>query len=532
MADMIRRKQSIYPNGIFSFSKLRESGSVYIDKTDLVYALSKEHCTFLSRPRRFGKSLLCSTIQAYFEGKKDLFQGLKIMDLEQEWNAFPVLHFCVSSLKDKPIELMADALGLLLSPYEELYGRNENEVTPGARFSGVIHRAYKKTGKRVVVIVDEYDAPMLAYLNDDVRLAEVRQIMQEFYQTIKDCDAEEQFVFITGITKFSQLSIFSTINNLTNISMDEKYATICGITESELHEFMDADVDILAEKMNVSKQEAYIELKNMYDGYHFCEESEDVYNPFSLMNAFYHKRLRSFWYASGTPSFLINEIKRCNTDVLRYDGAKARETEFDLPTESMNSVLPLMYQAGYLTIKDYNPQSHIYTLGIPNAEVKAGLMENLLPILNGTNEASNASYATQIIDCLSEGNIDKMMEWLQAFLASIPYMQHGKDALKSLERLEALYQRDLYVFFSGMSAQVQVETMMADGRVDMVMHIGDYIFVFEFKVRASASSALEQINTKKYYEPWRPLQRKIVKCGVLFDVTDRTLKDWEYEYVE
>ena len=526
------REPSSYPNGIFSFEKLRELDCVYVDKTAYIYELAKDRCVFLSRPRRFGKSLLCSTLKAYFEGRKDLFRGLNICSLEHDWNVYPVIHLSISSLKDKPIELMSSALELLLAPYEEMYGSNENEITPGSRFAGIIHRAYNKTGKRVVVIIDEYDAPMLSYLDDDVRLAKVRQIMQEFYQTIKDCDAEEHFVFITGITKFSQLSIFSTINNLTNITMDDRYASLCGITEKELHSVLDGDVEMLADKMNVTKQEMYAELKHMYDGYHFCEDSEDIYNPYSLMRCFYHRRLQSYWYASGTPTFLLNEIKKRDADILKYDGAKARETEFDLPTESMNSLLPLMYQAGYLTIKDYNPPTGIYVLGIPNAEVKAGLMENVLPVLNGTNSAENASYATQIIDSLSDGNIDKMMEWLQAFLSSIPYMQQGKDVLADVAKLEALYQRDLYVFFSGMSAQVQVETMMADGRVDMVMHISDYIFIFEFKVRSSAKLALEQINKKLYFEPWRPVQRKIVKCGVLFDVHDRTLKDWKYEVVK
>lgn len=488
---------------------------------------------FLSRPRRFGKSLLCSTLKAYFEGRKELFEGLKIMELEQEWKKYPVFRFDISMLKDMPIDLMPSGLGFQLRWYENVYGApNPDETTPGKRFAGLIRRAREQTGVPAVVIIDEYDAPMLTHMHDEEHKSQVRKILQEFYQTLKSCDDDERFVFITGITKFSQMSIFSTLNNLSNITMNRKYASVCGITESELHDVFDIDVEMLADEYNVSKEEMYAQLKNKYDGYHFIEKTEDIYNPYSLLLAFYHVRLDSYWFASGTPTFILEEFRRCNTDILSLDGAEAEAEEFDQPTEFMVKPMPLLYQAGYLTIKDYDPESFTYTLGLPNAEVRGGLMKNILPIVNGTQREDNMSYATIIRSSLAKGNYDRAKTALQSFLLSIPYMQQGKDVLQDLAKYEALYQRDLYIFFSGMSATVQCEVMMATGRVDLVMRMGSKVYVCEFKVNANAESALDQIDRNRYYEPWRAVQRKIVKVGARFDVKERTLKDWNVEELD
>lgn len=533
MPDKKYRRAAEYPCGIADFPDLRNRGCVYVDKTDLVYEMAQTKFVFLSRPRRFGKSLLCSTLKAYFEGRKELFEGLKIMELETEWKQYPVLHFSISALKDKPIEHMTPTLESQLHEYEAVYGeRLPEDSTPGARFKGLIKRAHQQTGLPAVVIIDEYDAPMLTHIHDEEHKAQVRKILQEFYQTIKECDADERFVFITGITKFSQMSIFSTLNNLSNITMNEHYAPICGVTESELHDIFDIDIQMLADKYKVSKEEMYAQLKNKYDGYHFVEDSEGIYNPYSLLLAFFHRKLDSYWFASGTPSFILEEFKRCNSNLLDLDGAEAEVEEFDQPTEFMVKPLPLLYQAGYLTIKDYDPISFTYTLGLPNAEVRGGLMKNILPIVNGTLLEDNLSYATIIRSSLAKGNYDRAKMGLQSFLSSIPYMQQGKDELKDLAKYEALYQRDLYIFFSGMSATVQCEVMMATGRVDLVMRMGDKVYVCEFKVSANAKSAIEQINKNMYYEPWRAIQRKIVKIGARFDVKERTLKDWNVEELE
>lgn len=524
------RRAAEYPCGIADFPDLRSRGCVYVDKTDLVYEMAQTKFVFLSRPRRFGKSLLCSTLKAYFEGRKELFEGLKIMELETEWKKYPVLHFSISSLKDMPIELMPSGLGFQLKWYEEIYGEpGPDETTPGKRFAGLIQRARQQTGMPAVVIIDEYDAPMLTHMHDEVHKAQVRKILQEFYQTLKDYDEYERFVFITGITKFSQLSIFSTINNLSNITMNDHYASICGITESELHDVFDIDIEMLADKYKVSKEEMYAQLKNKYDGYHFVEDSEDIYNPYSLLLAFFNRKPESYWFASGTPTFILDEFRRCNTDILALDGAEAEAEEFDQPTESLENPLPLLYQAGYLTIKDFDLDTFTYTLGLPNAEVRGGIMKNILPIVNGTKGPENLSYATIIRKSLAKGNYDRAKTALQSFLLSIPYMQQGKDELKDLAKYEALYQRDLYIFFSGMSATVQCEVMMATGRVDLVMRMGDKVYVCEFKVSASAKSAIDQIDSNRYYEPWRAIQRKIVKIGARFDVKERTLKDWTVE---
>lgn len=521
------RRPAEYPCGIADFPDLRNRGCVYVDKTDLVYDMAQTKFVFLSRPRRFGKSLLCSTLKAYFEGRKILFEGLKIMELEHEWKQYPVFRFDISLLKDMPIELMASGLEAQLRYYEDVYGDpREDDKTPGKRFAGLIQRARQQTGLPAVVIIDEYDAPMLTYMHDEVHKSQVRKILQEFYQVLKACEEDEHFVFITGITKFSQMSIFSTINNLSNITMDKRFSSICGITESELHDVFGIDVEMLADEYNVSKEEMYATLKNKYDGYHFVEKSEDIYNPYSLLRAFFHKKLDSYWFASGTPTFILEEFRRCNTDILALDGAEAESEEFDQPTEFLVKPLPLLYQAGYLTIKGYDPISFTYTLGLPNAEVRGGLMKNILPIVNGTHLEDNMSYATIIRSSLAKGNYDRAKTALQSFLLSIPYLQQGKNKLKELAKYEALYQRDMYIFFSGMSAIVQCEVMMATGRVDMVMRMGDKVYVCEFKVSASAKSALDQIDSNRYYEPWRAVQRKIVKIGARFDVEKKSLEDW------
>jgi len=313
--------------------------------------------------------------------------------------------------------------------------------------------------------------------------------------------------------------------------MDRRYSSLCGISESELHDVFDIDVQMLADDSGVCKDEMYAKLKLMYDGYHFCRDSEDIYNPFSILRAFIHREIGPYWFDSGTPTFLINELKKSGANIISYDGLAASSEDFDQPTEAMKSPLPLLYQAGYLTIKGYNAISSNYTLGIPNSEVKAGLMRNMLPIVSGTKPAENASYANMVLENLSKGEYDKAMGCVQSFLSSIPYVQQGKKYLKDLATREALYQRDLYIFFSGLAARVQCETMMAEGRTDMVMYLGDKIFIFEFKISSSAKSALEQIDRHRYYEPWRSSQRTLVKCGARFDVTTRTLKEWKFEEV-
>lgn len=366
--------ERIYPVGIQTFSDIIKRGCVYVDKTDLIYKLTKKYkYVFLSRPRRFGKSLLSTTLHSYFAGEKDLFKGLAIEGLEKDWTEYPVLHFDMSTFKNCNLKDLQSKFNYKLSEYESIWGNNPESETPGDRFKNLIISAKEQTGKPVIIIIDEYDAPLLDVLHNEDRLAEIRTIIQEFYAPIKANDEYIRFAFITGITKFSQLSIFSAINNLANISMDPEFAAICGITKEELTTTLNQDIELMAEHNGVSKEEMARMLQENYDGYHFTRNSPDIFNPFSLMRALASGEIEDYWFASGTSTYLINQMQRFKTDVTELDNVFAFSSSFDRPTEKMSNALPLLYQSGYLTIKGYDPLSKGYYLGIPNKEVRAGL---------------------------------------------------------------------------------------------------------------------------------------------------------------
>jgi hypothetical protein len=370
---MERRK---YPVGIQTFSRLRREGYVYVDKTDLVWQLVNENNPFLffARPRRFGKSLLASTLHSFFAGEKELFEGLKIEHEDWDWKAYPVLHLDLSVVKELPsAELLSSRLMLLFKPFTEIYGYDPDENTPGGVLSGLIHRAYKQTGLQVVIIIDEYDAPLLKSLHDEEVLEQKRTVLQELYSPLKACEQYIKRCFITGITKFSQLSIFSTINNISTITMLPKYAALCGITEEELSTTLAPDVALLAEANNCMPEEMHQQLKMRYDGYRFSRVSPEIYNPFSLFKAFDSGEIGNYWFDSGTPSFLIRQMQKFHTDITSLDRLEAASSAFDVPTEAMEDALPLLYQSGYLTIKDYERESQTYTLAIPNQDVRATL---------------------------------------------------------------------------------------------------------------------------------------------------------------
>lgn len=368
--------ERIYPVGIQTFSDIIKRGCVYVDKTDLIYKLTKKYkYVFLSRPRRFGKSLLSTTLHSYFAGEKDLFKGLAIEGLEKDWTEYPILHFDMSTFKNCNLKDLQSKFNYKLSEYESIWGNNPESETPGDRFKNLIISAKEQTGKPVIIIIDEYDAPLLDVLHNEDRLAEIRTVIQEFYAPIKANDEYIRFAFITGITKFSQLSIFSAINNLANISMDPEFAAICGITKEELTTTLNQDIELMAEHNGVSKEEMARMLQENYDGYHFTRNSPDIFNPFSLMRALASGEIEDYWSASGTSTYLINQMQRFKTDVTELDNVFAFSSSFDRPTEKMSDALPLLYQSGYLTIKGYDPLSKGYYLGIPNKEVRAGLME-------------------------------------------------------------------------------------------------------------------------------------------------------------
>ena len=377
----MEQQQKFYPVGIQTFSEIIGKNYLYIDKTGYVYRMthSASKYMFLSRPRRFGKSLLASTLHSYFEGRKELFKGLVIEKLETEWMSYPVFHFDMSLAKHVDRERLESMLNIQLYRYEEIYGRLDGEVMLNDRLTGLIQRAYQQTGKQVVVLIDEYDAPLLDVMHEDKNLPILRNVMRNFYSPLKACDPYLRYVFLTGITKFSQLSIFSELNNIKNISMDEPYAAICGITEEEIKEQMSYDLGLLAEKMQITRDEVLAKLKENYDGYHFTWPSPDIYNPFSLFNAFNDGKFNSYWFGSGTPTYLIEMLNKFGVLPSEIGGIEAVAAEFDAPTERMTNITPLLYQSGYITIKGYDSVFDIYTLDIPNKEVRIGWMRNLIP---------------------------------------------------------------------------------------------------------------------------------------------------------
>ena len=521
-------KRRKYPIGIQTFSEIVNKGYVYVDKTDLVWQMADyAKFIFLARPRRFGKSLLSSTLHSYFAGERELFEGLKIMELEEEWKQYPVFHFDLSGAKHLPIQGVKDELSRLLAPYEEAYGHSDNETSPGMKMAGLVERAYKQTGMQVVIIIDEYDAPLLDVLHDDQRLHDMREVMQEFYQRLKMLDPMLKFCFITGITKFSQLSIFSTINNLMNVTMDPKFAAICGITEYELTTTLHEDIRLLAERNDLTYEEMHAKLKLQYDGYHFSRKSEEVYNPYSLVKAFLSGEVGNYWFDSGTPAFLIRQMQHFRTDITALDSMEAPATAFDKPTEAMPSALPLLYQSGYLTIKDYDRDTATYTLGIPNQEVRIGYTEGLLPTYIGLDSADvQMGFALKFWRALKKDDINQAMREMQTYLAGIPYVEGFKRKLEEVSNVEGFYEYTFYLVFSMLNVYVRTQVKCAGGRADVVVFMPDAIYVIELKVNGTAAEALQQINDKDYARPYEQDGRRIVKIGVNFSIVSKSIEDW------
>ncbi len=521
-----------YPVGIQTFSEIINNGYVYIDKTDLMWRMTRlSKYIFLSRPRRFGKSLLTTTLCSFFEGRRDLFEGLKVMDLEKEWKKYPVLHIDVSMAKAQENEKeLRGALLLQLKPYFKKYGDDPSETTPGKAFSGLIRRAYEQNGFQVVVVIDEYDAPLLEVLHEDERLEGYRRVMQEFYQCLKANEAMIRFCFITGITKFPQPSAFSCFNNITNISLDPQFAAICGITGEEIDTQMKPDVERLAERYKCTAQEMREMLRQTYDGYHFSEESPDIYNPFSLMKAFNQLRLTNWWFESGTPSYLIRQMRRFRTDITKLDGLEAPASAFDQPTENMRNALPLLYQSGYMTIKDYDPQGEIFTLGLPNKEVRVGFTEGLLPAISGIEGSDvQAGFAVRFWRALRADDTDLALRELQAYLEELPYVEGFKKKLEEVSTAEGFYEWSFYLIFSMLNVYVQTQVKCARGKADMVVFMPDTIYVMELKINGTAQDALDQINDRGYALRYATDGRRIVKAGIGFSVEKRAMTDYIIE---
>ena len=511
------------PLGVQTFEKVILEDLLYVDKTQYIYSLAQNYkYVFLSRPRRFGKSLLASTLHSYFAGKKELFKGLAIERLETEWAEHPVLHFDMSLGKHMGKEQLERFLGERLAFEERKYGIENPAKDINDRLTNLIAIAFEKTGRKVVVIIDEYDAPLLDVVHEDELLPQLRQVMRNFYSPLKACDPYLRFVFLTGITKFSQMSIYSDLNNLTNISMDEEYAGICGITEEELTAQLADYVEAIAESQGKTHEEALRQLKQNYDGYHFSWPSPDIFNPFSLLNALSDKRVGSYWFASGTPTYLIEMMRKFGVAPSQIGRTRAMASAFDAPTERMTSLIPLLYQSGYTTIKDYNPISGLYTLDIPNNEIRIGLMESLLPYyVQGSVGETGLVGIAKIYRALRLDGLDGMLRQLQQFLLTVPYCENTN--------YEGHYQQMLYVIFSLLGRYVDVEVRTATGRVDMVMQAFGKLYLFELKLNRSAAAAMQQINLNDYPARFSQCGLPIVKVGINFDTATRTLSDWVIE---
>ena len=528
MEQMMRK----YPVGIQTFSEIIREGYLYVDKTDLVWQLAHyAKFIFMSRPRRFGKSLLTSTFESYFRGDKDLFRGLKIMQLEKEWTQYPVLHLDLSVAKGQDdAEGLRETLMWMMKPLTEVYGRENDETTPGKLLTGLIHRAMENTGKQVAVIIDEYDAPLLDVLHSQATLDAMRKVMQEFYVPLKANEAYIKFCFITGITKFSQLSIFSTINNLKNVSLLPRFATICGFTEQEVKTVFKEDIEAMAKDFKLTPEAMYAKIKFKYDGYHFACSAEAVFNPFSLLNALGDRLLKNYWFASGTPTFLIKQLQHFHTDITSLDSLDVPESAFDQPTENMKDALPLLYQSGYLTIKDYDPDTEAYYLAIPNQEVRVGYIYGLLPTYTGLNSGDvQIGFAAKFWKALKQGDINLAMQHMQAYLAGVPYVEGFKQKLAEAKTKEGFYEYTFYLIFSMLNVYVRTQVKVAGGRVDMVIFMPDTIYVMELKVGDSARHALEQIDARGYAKPYLTDIRQVVKVGIRFDADKHTVDEWEVE---
>ena len=515
----------LYPIGMQTFSEIREEDFLYVDKTEYIYRMTHTSGKyfFLSRPRRFGKSLLVSTMQSYFEGKKELFKGLAVDKLEKEWTEYPVLHFDMSGGKHMEPEQLELYLGYILEDQEKEWGINEPRIGANNRLIDLINTAYEKSGKQVVVLIDEYDAPMLDVAHEKEQLDVLRNIMRNFFSPLKYSEAKLRFVFLTGITKFSQVSIFSELNNITNVSMDDEYAGICGITKEELLENMSDDIDMLADALGYSREMMIAKLKENYDGYHFSKKSPDVFNPYSLLNCFSKKELGAFWFSSGTPTYLINMLRQFGVLPTDIAPTEAVSSSFNAPTENMKTITPLLYQSGYVTIKEYDPETRIYTLDIPNKEIKVGLFDNLLPnYVDGVSaERGNVAIAKMAL-LIGKRNMDGALHLLQDFLGTVPYC--------NVTNYEGHYQQMLYIIFTLLTNYlVDVEVHTPRGRVDIVLLTKTDLYVVELKLNKSAQAAMQQINLKNYRQRFALCGLPITKVGINFDSTQGTIEDWVIE---
>ncbi len=511
----------LYPIGIQNFEDLRLNEYAYVDKTHHIYRLaSTGKYYFLSRPRRFGKSLLMSTIEAYFKGKKELFEGLALEKLEKDWIEYPVLHLDLNGSSYRSKEVIDEVLNENLSKWEKLYGVVPISKDHGLRFQNVIDAACEKTGRQVVILVDEYDKPIVNNLLDKELSDYYKSVLQGFYSVIKSKGEQTKFCLLTGVSKIGKLSVFSTLNNLTDISLNPDYADICGISEAELKEYFDESVGELASYNELSKEECYGKLKKMYDGYHFCEYSKGMYNPFSLLNTFYAKMFRDYWFDTGTPTLLVNVMKQTSFDVTTLsDNVVVTVEDLNGMQDIVNKPVPLFFQTGYLTIKDYDKEFNEYTLGFPNDEVKIGFLRFIYSYYVPVNPAEGNTTTSKLARALRAGKPEEFMTILESLFANTTYQIQGN--------AEKNFQYAMYIIMELLGEYVQAERATSNGRIDLLLLTKDYIYIVEVKIDNTADAALQQIEEKGYVKPFVNDPRKIFKIGVSFSTENRRIEDWK-----
>lgn len=514
----------LYPIGMQTFSEIREEDFLYVDKTEYIYRMTHTSGKyfFLSRPRRFGKSLLVSTMQSYFEGEKELFKGLAIEKLEKEWTKYPVLHFSLAGGKHMEKDQLVRYLLYILKVNEEKFGIVNESPDPNVRMLNLIKTVYEQTGQKVVVLIDEYDAPLLDVVHEDTSLGVLREVMRNFYSPLKDSDRMLRFVFLTGITKFSQLSIFSELNNITNVSMHQEYAGICGITKEDLLDKFDEDIDVLAGRLGLTHEQALSKLKENYDGYHFTWPSSDIFNPYSLLNCLAEGQMNSYWFGSGTPTYLLNMMRKYDfTPIDLGEQMDASKDDFDAATETMTTIMPLLYQSGYITIKNYDPETELYTLALPNKEVRIGLYRSMLPYYLAAKSAMCNTTVAKMSSLINKGNMDGALQLLKTFWETVPYCDNTD--------YEGHYQQTMYIIFALLTNfRILVEQHTFRGRTDITMETKDTIYVIELKFNKSAQEALDQINNKHYADAFALRDKTVEKIGMNFMIDeDKTIVlDW------
>ena len=518
--DFLKR---LYPIGIQTFEKIRNGNYLYIDKTEYVYRMahSDSNYIFLSRPRRFGKSLLISTLEAYFQGKKELFTGLAVEKLEKDWVKYPILHLDLNIEKYDTPDSLDNILDKSLTAWEKLYGAEPSERSFSLRFAGIIERACKQAGQRVVILVDEYDKPMLQAIGNEELQRQFRNALKPFYRALKTMDGCIKFAFLAGVTKFGKVSVFSDLNNLDDISMRKDYVELCGVSDRELHDTLDAELHEFADVRGVTYDKLCAELKECYDGYHFTHNSIGMYNPFSLLNAFKYKEFGSYWFETGTPTYLVSLLKKHHYDLERMAHEETDAQVLNsIDSESTNPI-PVIYQSGYLTIKGYDEEFGIYRLGFPNREVEEGFVRFMLPYYANVNKVESPFEIQKFVREVRSGDYDSFFRRLQSFFADTTY--------EVIRDQELHYENVLFIVFKLVGFYTKVEYHTSEGRIDLVLQTDKFIYIMEFKLNGSAEEALRQIKDKHYALPFATDGRKLFQIGVNFSAETRNIEKWIVE---